>query len=79
VKAAPRFDLTWILVFLLAVPAVAPLTYPGFFQAHGGFLPALNAAHPAEAPNWGRAADPVRGEGELPYLLAWPLQLSGGR
>jgi len=73
VKAAPRFDLTWILVFLLAVPAIAPLTYPGFFQTHGGFLPALNAAHPAEAPDWGRAVDPVRGEGELPYLLAWPF------
>jgi hypothetical protein len=78
VKAAPRFDLTWILVLLLAVPAVAPLTYPGFFETQGGFLTALNAAHPAEAPNWGRAADPVRGEGKLPYLLAWPfLQLSG--
>ena len=77
-KAAPRFDLTWILVVLLAVPAIAPLTYPGFFQTHGGFLPALNAAHPAEAPDWGRAADPVRGEGKLPYLLAWPFfQLSG--
>jgi hypothetical protein len=78
VKAASRFDLTWILVLLLAVPAIAPLTYPGFFQTHGGFLPALNAAHPAEAPDWGRAADPVRGEGKLPYLLAWPFfQLSG--
>jgi len=78
VKATPRFDLTWILVLLLAVPAIAPLTYPGFFQTHGGFLPALNAAHPAEAPDWGRAVDPVRGEGKLPYLLAWPFfQLSG--
>ena len=77
-KATPRFDLTWILVLLLAVPAIAPLTYPGFFQTHGGFLPALNAAHPAEAPDWGRAVDPVRGEGKLPYLLAWPFfQLSG--
>ena len=73
VKAALRLDLTWILVLLLAVPAIAPLTYPGFFQTHGGFLPALNAAHPAEAPDWGRAADPVRGEGKLPYLLAWPF------
>jgi len=77
-KAAPRFDLTWIVVLLLAVPAIAPLTYPGFFQTHGGFLPAMNAAHPAKAPDWGRAADPVRGEGKLPYLLVWPFfQLSG--
>ena len=78
VKAALRFDPAWILVLLLAIPAVAPLTYPGFFQTHGGFLPALNAAHPAEAPGWGMTADPVRGEGKLPYLLAWPFfQLSG--
>lgn len=72
-KVAPRFDLAWILVLLVAVPATAPLTYPGFFQTHGGFLPALNAAHPAEAPNWSLTADPVRGEGKLPYLLAWPF------
>ena len=59
----------WLLVAALTVFAVAPLTYPGFFQADSGFLPAFNAAHLDEAPNWGRAPDPVRGEGKLPYLL----------
>jgi hypothetical protein len=73
-----RFDLNWILLLLLIVLAVAPLTYPGFFQAQSGFLPAYNATHPAQAPNWGRAADPLRGEGKLPYLLSWPFfRLSG--
>jgi hypothetical protein len=73
-----RFDLNWILVLLLTLFAIAPLTYPGFFEAQSGYLPAFDAAHPAEAPNWGRAADLLRGEGKLPYLLAWPFfKLSG--
>jgi len=84
-KFRAHFDLNrhstswgWILVALLVVFAVAPLTYPGFFQAHSGFLPAFNVAHPSDAPNWGRVADPLRGDGKLPYLLAWPFwQLSG--
>lgn len=73
-----RFDLNWILVLLLAVFAVAPLTYPGFFETQSGFFPAFNVEHLSAAPNWGRMADPARGEGKLPYLLAWPfLQASG--
>lgn len=73
-----RFDLNWLLVVLLTVFAVAPLTYPGFFETHNGFLPVFNAEHLSDAPNWGRPADPPRSEGRLPYLLAWPfLQLSG--
>lgn len=73
-----RFDLNWLLVILLTVFAVAPLTYPGFFEAHSGFLPVFNAERLSDAPNWGRLADPPRGEGRLPYLLTWPfLQLSG--
>jgi hypothetical protein len=73
-----RPDLSWILALLLAVFATAPLAYPGFFEAQSGFLPTFNVQHLAEAPNWGRPADPVRGEGKLPYLLAWPfLQASG--
>ncbi len=73
-------DTSWypVLVALLAVLAIAPLTYPGFFQAHSGFLPVFNISHPADMPTWGRLPDPVRGEGRLPYLLAWPFwQLSG--
>jgi hypothetical protein len=71
-------SLNLILVLLLAVFAIAPLTFPGFFQAHSGYLPAWNVAHIAQAPDWGRAADLLRGEGKLPYLLAWPFfKLSG--
>lgn len=67
-----------VLVILFSVFAVAPLTYPGFFQAESGFLPAFNVEHISDAPNWGQIADPLRGEGKLPYLLAWPfLQASG--
>lgn len=68
-------DTPWyrVLVALLAVFAIAPLTYPGFFQAHSGFLPVFNLSHPADMPTWGRLPDPVRGEGRLPYLLAWPF------
>jgi hypothetical protein len=71
-------DLHWLLVLLLAVFALAPLAYPGFFEAQSGFLPPLNAGHLAEAPNFARAGDLMRGEGKLPYLLVWPaLQRSG--
>jgi len=68
-----------VLIFgIVTILAIAPLAYPGFFQTHSGFLPAFNTAHPADAPNWGRLADLVRGEGKLPYLLTWPFfKLSG--
>jgi len=67
-----------MLVILLTVFAVAPLFYPGALETQSGFLPAFNAEHLSDAPNWGRLPDPARGEGKLPYLLAWPfLQLSG--
>jgi hypothetical protein len=67
-----------LLALLLALFALAPLTYPGFFQARSGFLPALNAANPETAPHWGHPAgsDPgvsLQGEGKLPYLLAQPF------
>jgi hypothetical protein len=67
-----------VLALLLTVFAIAPLTYPGFFEASSGFLPACNAAHPQDAPAWGRPVPPVQGEAKLPYLLAWPFfRLSG--
>ena len=68
-----RLDLNWILVILLSVFALAPLTYPGFFEADSGFLPAFNVANPADSPGWQGVEGPVRGEGRLPYLLAWPF------
>jgi hypothetical protein len=69
---------SWLLVLLLTVFAIAPLTYPGFFEAGSGFLPTFNAAHLQEAPNWGRTTPPIQGEGQLPYLLAWPFFLLSG-
>jgi hypothetical protein len=63
---------------MLTVFAVAPLTYPGFFETLSGFLPAFNVQNLSTAPGWGRLADPMQGEGKLPYLLAWPfLQMTG--
>jgi hypothetical protein len=68
----------WLLVLLLTVFAIAPLTYPGFFEAGTGFLPAFGAVHPLEAPEWAHTTAPAQGEGQLPYLLAWPFyQFSG--
>jgi hypothetical protein len=78
VRHLSRFDPSWILVVLLTVFAIAPLTHPGFFEAHSGFLPAFNVEHLSAAPDWGRLADPVRGEGKLPYLLAWPFYALSG-
>jgi hypothetical protein len=78
VKLRTRFDLNWILVLLLTVFALAPLTYPGFFEASSGYLPAYNAANPSDAPNWQGMSGPVRGEGRLPYLLAWPFYALSG-
>lgn len=76
--APPGAVLGLLLVLLLAVFALAPLTYPGFFQPRSGFLPAFNAANLDAAPHWGRPSEPLRGEGRLPYLLAWPFfALSG--
>jgi len=78
VKYPTRLGWNWILVLLLTVFALAPLTYPGFFEAGSGFLPAFNAANPSDAPDWQGIEGPVRGEGRLPYLLAWPFfKLSG--
>ena len=66
----------WALAMLLTVFAVAPLTYPGFFQAESGFLPAFRAA--GLEPTWFRPADVLRDDGTLPYLLVRPFfHLSG--
>ncbi|MGC9332997.1 MAG: hypothetical protein ACP5JJ_02545 [Anaerolineae bacterium] len=77
-RGTPVAPWGWVLALLLTVFAIAPLTYPGFFEANSGFLPAFNAAHPQDAPAWGRPVPPIQGEGKLPYLIAWPFfRLSG--
>ena len=73
-----RFDPTWILVLVLTVFAVAPLTYPGFFETQSGFLPTFKLENLSAAPDWAWPAGPIPDEGKLPYLLVWPfLQITG--
>ncbi len=66
-----------ILVLVLSVFAIAPLFYPGYFQAHSGFAPLWNIAdlranlgQPAWTPHLAVDFDSLRGDGLLPYYLA---------
>lgn len=69
---------SWLLVILLTVFAVAPLTYPGFFQGQSGFWPVFRVAHLDNAVYWAQAGGSMHGEGRLPYWLVWPLwRISG--
>jgi len=77
VKFLHKLDLNLILLFLLTIFAFAPLTYPGFFQSHSGFLPIYNLydleIHLGDfswTPTVGRWYDFLRGEGVLPYYVA---------
>jgi hypothetical protein len=77
VKLLRKLDLNLILLFLLSIFAFAPLTYPGFFQSHSGFLAIYNLydleIHLGDfswAPTVGRGYDFLRGEGVLPYYVA---------
>ena len=73
----------WIAV-LLALFAIAPLTYPGFFQSHSGLLPIYHL-YDLEThlglvdwlPAIGQAADPFRGSGSLPYAVALAVRWLG--
>jgi len=74
---------TW-LAWLLPVFAWAPLTYPGYFEFHSGFLPIFNlndlARHLADlswAPVIGQPYDLLRGERVLPYMLGLLPRASG--
>ena len=76
-KLLRKLDLNLILLFLLTIFAFAPLTYPGFFQSHSGFLPIYNLydleIHLGDfswTPTVGRGYDFLRGEGVLPYYVA---------
>jgi hypothetical protein len=76
-KLLRKLDLNLILLFLLTIFAFAPLTYPGFFESHSGFLPIYNLydleIHLGDfswAPTVGRWYDFLRGEGVLPYYVA---------
>ncbi len=76
-KSLHKPDLNLILLFFLTIFAFAPLTYPGFFQSHSGFLPIynlydleLNFGDLGWVPTVGRCYDFFRGEGALPYYVA---------
>ena len=73
-----------LLAWLLPVFAWAPLTYPGYFEFHSGFLPIFNLndllRHLTDLgwmPTVGQPYDLLRGEGALAYRLAAPLRLLG--
>jgi len=84
-KLRERPDLNLALIVLLSVFAIAPLTYPGFFQTHSGFVSVFNLYDlermlwsswswvPQVAQPW----DMLTGEGRLPYLLAEALRWLG--
>jgi hypothetical protein len=73
-----------LLVWLLPVFAWAPLTYPGYFEFHSGFLPIFNLndlmrhlVNLGWMPTVGQPYDVLRGEGALAYRLAALLRLLG--
>lgn len=79
-----RLDFNLILIPLLAIFAIAPLTRPGFFLAHSGFLPILNLfdlerALPSLgwAPRVGGEHNLFTSDGPLPYALAEAFRLLG--
>ena len=77
-KLWKRLDLNLVLISLLSIFAFAPLTHPGFFQSHSGFLPVFNL-YDLEQNLWGswgwvpvvgRGFNLLSGEGPAPYVLA---------
>ena len=71
------------LALILPVFAVAPLLYPGYFEAHSGYGPLWNLQQWRAAPfdvTWLPAVathfDPLRSDGLLPYYLVRWLPLS---
>lgn len=74
-----------LALLLLSLFAWAPLLYPGYLQAHSGFLPVFNLADLAASTNklrWlpilGVTPDLMRGEGPMAYWLALLLRPFAG-
>ena len=73
-----RLDVGLVLAVVLTVFAFAPLLHPDFFQSHSGFLSVFNLFDLESnlwrdwgwAPTVGRGFDLLRGEGQMPYVLA---------
>jgi hypothetical protein len=80
-----RWDLNLVLVVLLSVFAFAPLTRPGYFESHSGFLPVFDLYDLEQSlwndwawlPQGASGPNVVTGEGALPYLLAESLRWLG--
>lgn len=78
VSSANRSRLYPALSLLLTIFAVAPLTYPGFFQSHTGYRAVYNlidlhgyrGSFITWSPTWGREFDLFRMDGPLGYWLA---------
>ncbi len=71
-----------ILALLLPVFVIAPLFYPGYFQAHSGFVPVWNVVDLRAnlgslgwTPHIATNFDPLRSTGLLPFYLAALLPL----
>ncbi|MBN1218714.1 MAG: hypothetical protein JXM69_07290 [Anaerolineae bacterium] len=70
------------LALILPIFAVAPLFYPGYFQAHSGFVPLWNVADLQAnlrlgwLPHLATQFDPLRSDGLLAYYLAGILPFS---
>lgn len=84
-RLSQRLDTRLMLVVLLSVVSFAPLTRPGYFVSHSGFLPVFNLYDLEEA-LWGNWAwlprlatghDVLSGDGAMPYLLAESLRWLG--
>ncbi len=68
------------VLLLLLVPALAPLTYPGFFETRSTFVPLYRLAEmSASFPRMGWRAvwNPLGERGILAYLLAWAFCKAG--
>lgn len=66
-----------LLVLLLSAFAIAPLSYPGYWQNHSGFIPIwnlidlrANLGDVSWIPHIATSFDPLRSDGLLPYYLA---------
>jgi hypothetical protein len=82
-KQIARLRYVW-LVLALTVFVWAPLTYPGYFQVHSGFVPLFNLLHGYSAPldlQWTPSVathyEAMRDDGLLAYYLARLLMALG--
>jgi hypothetical protein len=80
---APGPKMGLLLALLLTVFAIAPLTHPGYFQVHSGFLPVYDLYSLQEAPSlpaWRpQNFSPLNGDGLLPYYMAMTMRSLGLR